>query len=55
VEQLPAEERYVAAGRVAEAVTRVAKAASAREREWTPADEGIWIEEWSVERSANGS
>jgi chromosome partition protein MukF len=55
VEQLPAEERYVAAGRVAEAVTKVAKAASAREREWTPADEGIWIEEWSVERSANGS
>ncbi len=55
VEQLPLEERYVAAGRVAEVVTQVARARSAREREWAPADEGIWIEEWSVERSASGS
>ena len=55
LEQLPQVERYVAAGRVAEAVTKLAKAASARERAWAPAGEGISIEEWSVERSANGS
>jgi hypothetical protein len=55
LERLPPEERYVATGRVAEAVTKLAKAASAREREWAAADEGIMIEEWSVERTANGA
>jgi len=55
VEQMPEDARYVAAGRVAEAVTKVARAESAHERPWAPADDGIWIEEWSVERSANGS
>ena len=55
VERLPAEERFVAAGRVAEAVAKLAKTESARERTWAPADPGIWIEEWSVERAASGS
>jgi chromosome partition protein MukF len=53
LERLPADQRYVAAGRVADVVTKLAKAASSREREWTPADEAISIEEWSLERSAN--
>lgn len=55
VERLPVEERFVAAGRVAESVAKLAKTESARERAWAPADAGIWIEEWSVERSASGS
>jgi hypothetical protein len=55
LDELPPDERYVATGRVAEAVTKLAKAASAREREWTEANAGIWIEEWSVERSAKGA
>jgi len=55
VERLPVDERFVAAGRVAEAVAKLAKTESAHERAWAPADAGIWIEEWSVERSASGS
>lgn len=55
IERLPEEERFVAAGRVAEAVATLAQAESARERPWAPADEGILVEEWSVERSAGGS
>lgn len=50
VGQLPSEERFASAGRVAEAVTKVAAAESARERSWQRVDEGIWIEEWSLER-----
>ncbi len=55
VARLPAEERFVAAGRVAEAVAKLAKTESARERAWTSADAGFLIEEWSVERAAGGS
>jgi chromosome partition protein MukF len=55
VERLPAGERFVAAGRVAEAVAKLAKTESARERAWTLADAGFLIEEWSVERAAGGS
>jgi chromosome partition protein MukF len=55
VERLPVEERFIGVGRVAETVAKLAKAESARERTWAPADAGISIEEWSLERSANGS
>jgi chromosome partition protein MukF len=50
VSNLPAEERFASAGRVAEAVTKLASAESARERSWQRVDDGIWIEEWSLER-----
>jgi len=50
VGRLPADERFASAGRVAEAVTKVASAESARERSWQRVDDGIWIEEWSLER-----
>jgi len=50
VERLPAGERFASAGRVAEAVTKLASAESAHERPWQQVDEGIWIEEWSLER-----
>lgn len=53
IERLPREDRYLAAGQVAEVVTTLTKAASTREREWGRADDEIWIEEWSLERSAN--
>jgi chromosome partition protein MukF len=48
VETLPEGERFAAAGRVAEVATRVAHAESARDRAWARADEGLWIEEWSL-------
>ena len=53
VSPLPEAERFSTAGRVAEVAARLAKAESARERPWTRADEGIWIEEWSLTPSAN--
>jgi chromosome partition protein MukF len=55
LERLPVAERYVAAGRVAEVVTKLARAASAHEREWASADQGLLIEDWSLDRSASGS
>ena len=48
VERLPEAERFSSAGRVAEVVTRLTDAASARERSWQRVDEGIWIEEWAL-------
>ncbi|HEX5099104.1 MAG TPA: condensin subunit MukF [Polyangiaceae bacterium] len=53
VSPLPEGERFSTAGRVAEVAARLAKVESARERPWTRADEGIWIEEWSLTPSAN--
>ena len=53
VSPLPEAERFSTAGRVAEVAARLAKAESARERPWTRADEGIWIEEWSLTPTAN--
>jgi chromosome partition protein MukF len=50
VEQLPEAERFSSAGRVAEVVTRLAAAESEHERPWQRVDEGIWIEEWSLQR-----
>ena len=50
---MPEGERFSTAGRVAEVAARLAKAESARERPWTRADEGIWIEEWSLTPTAN--
>lgn len=52
VEALPAAERFAAAGRVAEVASRLAQAESARERPWTRADEGLWVEEWSLAPAA---
>ncbi|HSU40498.1 MAG TPA: condensin subunit MukF, partial [Polyangiaceae bacterium] len=50
VERLPEAERFSSAGRVAEVVTRLTDAESARERPWQRVEEGIWIEEWALGR-----
>jgi len=47
--ELPAEERYVVAGRVAELVARLGNTESARERPWVPVAETFVVEEWSLE------
>jgi chromosome partition protein MukF len=51
VAELPENERYVLAGRVAELVARIARAEPTRERPWVPVAETFVVEEWSVEGS----
>ncbi len=46
--ELPVEERFRAAGRVAQIVARLARTRSERERPWLPIDEAFAIEEWSL-------
>ena len=48
--ELPEEERFRAAGRVAQVVARLARARSERERPWLPVDEAFAIEEWTLPR-----
>ncbi|HEY0479295.1 MAG TPA: hypothetical protein VGD37_17370 [Kofleriaceae bacterium] len=46
--ELPATERFVEAGRVAQTVARLAHAASAVERPWVPVGGDLVIEDWSI-------
>lgn len=46
--ELPEEERFRAAGRVAQIVARLARTRADRERPWLPVDEAFAIEEWSL-------
>jgi chromosome partition protein MukF len=46
--ELPEDERFRAAGRVAQVVARLARTRSERERPWLPVDEAFAIEEWSL-------
>lgn len=46
--QLPEDERYVAAGRVAEMVARLARAEPRYERPWVPVADAFLVEEWPV-------
>ncbi|HEY6079180.1 MAG TPA: condensin subunit MukF, partial [Polyangiaceae bacterium] len=48
--ELPAEERFRAAGRVAQAVARLSRTQAERERPWLAVDEAFAIEEWSLPR-----
>jgi chromosome partition protein MukF len=50
-EQVPPDERFVTAGRVAEVVARVAETRSERERAWLPIRDELVIEEWQVEQT----
>lgn len=54
--ELPEAERFRAAGRVAQAVAKLARTRSDRERPWLPVDEAFAIEEWTLPRkeSAGG-
>jgi chromosome partition protein MukF len=47
--ELPAEERFVAAGRIADTLARACRAEGRAERPWLPLDGGLLIEEWKVE------
>jgi chromosome partition protein MukF len=46
--ELAAPERFVEAGRVAETVARLARAASAIERPWTSVGDDLVIEDWAI-------
>jgi chromosome partition protein MukF len=48
---LPEPAHYAAAGRIADAVARLARAHSERERPWAPVLERLEIEDWAVDRS----
>jgi len=47
---MPEAERFRAAGRVAQAVAKLAKTQSERERPWLPVDGAFAIEDWSLPR-----
>jgi chromosome partition protein MukF len=46
--ELPAIERFVEAGRVAQTVARLAHASSAIDRPWVPVGEDLLIEDWAI-------
>jgi chromosome partition protein MukF len=52
--ELPEEERFRAAGRVAQAVAKLARTEAERERPWLAVDEAFAIEEWSLPRRGAG-
>jgi len=47
-QELPEDERFRAAGRVAQVVAKLARTRSERERPWLAVDEAFAIEEWSL-------
>lgn len=49
--ELPPEEHFVAAGRIAEHVARLAKVKVPRDRPWLEVQERLLIEEWQVSRA----
>jgi chromosome partition protein MukF len=51
--ELPAPERFVEAGRVAETVARLARAASSIERPWVAVGDDLVIEDWSLTAPAS--
>jgi chromosome partition protein MukF len=48
--EMPEDERFRAAGRVAQAVAKLARTKSDRERPWLPVDDAFAIEEWTLPR-----
>jgi chromosome partition protein MukF len=46
--KLPVEDRFLAAGRVAEALAKLEETERERERPWLPLSDGMTIEEWTV-------
>jgi chromosome partition protein MukF len=53
--ELPEEERFRAAGRVAHVVARLARTRSERERPWLAVDEAFAIEEWTLPRKGGAA
>jgi chromosome partition protein MukF len=52
---LPAPERFVEAGRVAQTVAKLARAASAIERPWVAVGDDLVIEDWSITAGAGAT
>jgi chromosome partition protein MukF len=52
--ELPAPERFVEAGRVAQTVARLARASSAIDRPWVPVGDDLVIEDWSIRAAGSG-
>jgi len=52
--ELPTDERFLEAGRVAQHVAKLARPRSAIDRAWVPAGEGLVIEEWAIEPQEQG-
>jgi chromosome partition protein MukF len=46
--ELPAGERFVAAGRIAQTIARVSTPDARADRPWVPIEEGLVIEEWAL-------
>lgn len=46
--ELPRDERFASAGRIAESVSEACEPAAAAERAWTDAGDGLVIEEWRI-------
>ncbi|MFO0547737.1 MAG: condensin subunit MukF [Polyangiaceae bacterium] len=53
LEELPTNERFAAAGRVAQSLTTVCEPDAAAERAWVGAGDGLVIEEWSVRNASS--
>jgi len=53
--ELPAPERFVEAGRVAQTVARLARAASAIERPWVAVGDDLEIEDWALAARPGGA
>jgi chromosome partition protein MukF len=51
---MPETQRFLAAGRVVEAVAKLAKPQSTTERPWVPVNDEILIEEWHVANAGGG-
>jgi chromosome partition protein MukF len=49
VEELPSEQRFVTAGKVAELAAKLARPELSRQRPWVPVREGLVIEDWRIE------
>lgn len=49
------DDRFQTAGKVAQILPRLATVRAPRERVWTPAGDGLLVEEWPIEREETGS
>lgn len=53
--QLPAEQRFLSAGKIAELAARLGRPEPARERPWVPVSPGLVIEDWPMTRGGRRS
>jgi hypothetical protein len=51
VEELPVEQGFATAGKIAELAAQLARPELSRERPWVPVRDGLVIEDWRIEPS----